>query len=192
MIIFSLKLEPISNVEAFCPDFSREYKKAETVAAKREEWLKDGWRDNPLASHVAAILVPGDDPAVDKQIPATAEGLVKFVKAITSGKDAVVCDHFHACSAQLLVALSRVHKDTAGRTEAAAALYALRRRQLGVMFSHLDGKDYETAFNVHNPVRAMKLDDMSTAQLAQFLGLQPNATRLTVLKDLAQLLGITP
>lgn len=191
MIIFSLQLAPVTNIEALCPSFE-DFKKPETVAAKREEWLKKGWRDNPLASHVSAILVPGDDPAVDKQIPATPDGLVKFVKAITSGADAVICEHFHACSAQLLVALSRVSKEVVGRDEAAHALYELRRRQLGMMFSHLDGKDYETAFNVHNPIRAMKLDDMSTPQLAQFLGLQPTATRLTILKDLAHLLGITP
>lgn len=198
-IIFDLKLNAAPNVEAFIPDFSRDYKKPETIAAKRSEWIANDWQYSTAAAVVSGIVVPSKDPTVDTVEPATLVNLLTFTDAITSGKQAVVCEHFHLKSALLLTALSRIVTNTPDVAPDLAKsiavtskrLYDLRRQQLDNVFPFLDGKFDERSSHVHNVIRALRLDDLSHAGLCAFAGAPNTATRLTVQWILAHRIGIT-
>ena len=197
-IIFDLKLNAASNIEVFLPDFS-DFATDATRAKKRAAWIDGGWRCEPAAAVVSGIIVPGPDPTADLVEPATVANLITFTDAITSGKQAVVCEHFHLKSALLLAALSRVAANSPevgpdlAKSIAVTSkrLYDLRRRQLDNVFPFLDGKFDERSSHVHNVIRAMRLDDLSHSGLCAFAGVPDTATRLTVQKILAHRIGIT-
>ena len=198
-IIFDLKLNAVSNIEAFLPDFSKEYKKPETIAAKRADWIDGDWRHCTAAAAVSGIILPSTDMTADRVEPATLPNLITFTDAITSGKQAVICEHFHLKSALLLTSLARLSATSPDvspdlmKVIAATSrrLYDLRRQQLDNVFPFLDGKFDERSSHVHNVIRAMRLDDLSHSGLCTFADVPNTATRLTVQKILAHRIGIT-
>jgi hypothetical protein len=196
IIAFDLKLARISGAEQFCPDFSKEYKKQETIDNKKKEWLEHDWEYSVAATTVTGIVTPSGDITVDTVTPATPKSLISFVTALTDSNATVICEHFSARSAVLLAALFRIGgtADAAFNTEvttAARRLYDMRRKALDMVFPFLDGKGNDTVPNVHNPIRALRLEELPHPALCTFAGLPLSATRLTIQRKLAHRVGIT-
>lgn len=195
MIVFDFIVEMHPN--ATPPDFSKEFKKQETVDRKIQEWQDGGaWAKSPVnCVATVALIADKDNLEKDIQVPITENSVVQFVRDLLSTAPVVAEDLTHKILVlantinHFITARQAVKEPTAEDVKitdellvALSKLYQMRLDSIQDNFVH---------GNCHNPTKTLKWEGLDGIVLQQMLGLGSGVTRLGALYTLARRCGIS-
>jgi len=208
MIVFDVKVD--QHPRATPPDFSKQYKKAETIKAKEQAWKDEGgWKTSPANCVITQFLVADpENPEKDIELPVTSNSLIQFVEHIVSiyGErhvtvgagcvdPVVVADDitYKTCVlANTIIDMIAGLKASENLTEDDVQAIVDLKNALAELYSfRLDYIQNDHVYgNCHNLAKTLKWDALDGTVPQEMLRLSEKATRLAMLYRLASLCGL--